>query len=416
MGKSKSSNKTQARQGTTGNRKIGKKDKPNHGNTIGKMFNSQTIEHNLKLGVNIFEQLNVKKKQNKQNNNKETLTNKILRPPPVIVTGKTHDINNILKESGIDKFNMKNMSIGTKIFVENDNDFTKINSYLQQNHIEFYSHGRKDQKLCKVVLAGLPEIPTTTIKDELASLNIHPIQIVQMKTKIPNPHRALYLIHLNSNETAFQDVQKIKSIYHTIVKWSKYKPRSQGPTQCRNCAMYGHGTQNCHRKSMCTLCASNEHNQLTCPLKQLAKDASPVFKCSYCTQNNIQPSNHRASDDNCPGRKIYMNLRNSTATQNQKNKTKQQETQKNQSTRNRYVTAPAPPPLTQSYRNVLSNSNSNDHQSQQNSTMDNNANEDLFSTADLFKIFTNAIQDIRNCRTKLDQIQVIANLIQHVLQ
>lgn len=235
-----------------------------------------------------------------------------------------------------------------------------------------------------------------------------------MKTKNPNPHRALYLIHLNGNETAFQDVQKIKSIYHTIVKWSKYNPGSRGPTQCRNCSMYGHGTQNCCRKSICTLCASTDHNQLSCSLKLLAKVASPVFKCSYCTQNNIQPSNHRASDINCPGRKIYMDLRKSSTTKYQKRKAQQQENHKNQSKRDRYVPAPSPPPLTQSYRNVLSNSN--EHQAQQNCTNDNNANEDLFSTADLFKIFSNAIQDIRNCRSKLDQIQVIANLINHVLQ
>lgn len=83
------------------------------------------------------------------------------------------------------------MSINTKIFVENDNDYTKISSYLKDNQIEFYSHGRKDQKVCKAVLSGLPEISTDTIKDELATLNVHPIQIMQMKIQNQNPHRAL---------------------------------------------------------------------------------------------------------------------------------------------------------------------------------------------------------------------------------
>lgn len=63
----------------------------------------------------------------------------------------------------------------------------------------------------------------------------------------------------------------------------------------------------------------------------------------------------------------------------------------------------------QSYRNVLLNSI--DHRSQETHQTEHQLNEESFSTADLFKIFTNAIQDIKSCRTKLDQIQVFANLI-----
>lgn len=406
MGRPKGQNKKTAQSGSTGNRRITKKTKPHQGNSIGKILNAQLIEHNQKLGVNIFDQLNVKDLQNKQTT-KQTSPDKNHRPPPIILTGKNNHIIKILEENGIESFNMKNMSIGTKLFVNNDDDFAKISSYLQQNNIDFYSHGRKEDKICKVVLSGLPEISTDTIKDELANLNIHPIQIVQMKTQHPNPHRALYLIHLNSKETTFQDMQKVKSIYHTIIKWSKYNPRSRGPTQCRNCSMYGHGTQNCHRKPICTLCASNEHNQMSCPLKALPKDSAPVFKCSYCTQNNIQPSNHRASDVNCPGRKFYLELRKPPSNQQQK----QNQQQRKHNNINQYIPAPTPPPLTQSYRNVLSSSSE-----QQNQQFESNVNEDLFTTAELFKIFTNAIQDIKSCRTKLDQIQVIASLINHVLQ
>lgn len=159
MGRPKGSSKKQTQQGSTGNRKIVKKAKQSSGNDIGKFFNTQMIEHNLKLGVNIFDQLNVKEtnKQTNKQTSKQTSISKNPRPPPVIVTGKNHDIYKILNENGIERFNMKNISIGTKIFVENDNDFTKISSYLRQNNIEFYSHGERIKKYAKLSWQDFPK-------------------------------------------------------------------------------------------------------------------------------------------------------------------------------------------------------------------------------------------------------------------
>lgn len=49
------------------------------------------------------------------------------------------------------------------------------------------------------------------------------------------------------------------------------------------------------------------------------------------------------------------------------------------------------------------------------SVKQNNVNEDsgdLFSMIDLLSIFKNAVNDLRKCRSKLDQIQVIATLLE----
>lgn len=180
--------------------------------------------------------------------------------------------------------------------------------------------------------------------------------------------------------------------------------------------MYGHGTQNCHRRSSCTQCASSDHNQLACPLKQLAKDASPVFKCSYCTKNNIQPTNHRASDVNCPECKTYIDSRKSVSVQHQNSKAKQREPVKSQDKRTNYIPAPITTTTCTKFQKCSLYTNNDQQYHQNNPNKNNNTDEDLFSTTELFKIFTNAIQDIKNCRTKLDQIQVMANLINHVLQ
>ncbi|KAG4071983.1 hypothetical protein HA402_016223 [Bradysia odoriphaga] len=332
------------------------------------------------------------------------------RPQPLIITDKNCKIDTILPEIGIVNFNCKMMSIGTKVFVNDDNDFNKISSHLKANNIDHFTYAAKDKKICKVVLSGLPVLPIELLKSDLAQLNIQPEQIVQMTTKIQSPHRALYLIHLNGNETTFQDVQKIKSICHTIVKWSMFKPRFKGPTQCRNCGMYGHGTRNCHRKPCCVLCASNEHNQYDCPLTRLPKDSSPVYKCSYCINNKHQPTNHRADDQNCPARKVYTDARKNTAPkQDRFSKKVITDSSMNQKA-HQSLPAPIPPPLQRSFRDVVATA-----ENVQPNIEISSSSEELFTTAELFRIFTNAIDQIRNCKSKLDQIQVISNLLCHVV-
>lgn len=407
MGKSAANLRKQPSSSKTGKQNTRKKVKRLGKNSI----QTYLRPHNLK-DENIYNCLNVENPKNIKEKAKQP-EKKPSKPQPVIVTDKNCRIDNILSEIGIEKFNCKIMSIGSKVFLDNDNDFIKFSSYLVNKHIEHFTYASKDKKVCKVVLSGLPTLPTEMVAADLALLNIKPDQIIQMTTKVHNPHRALYLIHLNGNETTFQDVQKIKSICHTIVKWSMFKPRFKGPTQCRNCGMYGHGTRNCHRKSACSLCASCEHNQFDCPLKQLPKDASPVFKCSYCTSNKLQPTNHRASDPSCPARNVYIGARNSIASKHGNNRN---ETTKTASRRHivvQSVPAPIPPPLKHSFRDVVASS---ENENKQSTTTENlGTNEDMFSTAELFQIFTSAIEQIRNCRSKLDQIQVISNLLSHVV-
>lgn len=196
---------------------------------------------------------------------------------------------------------------------------------------------------------------------------------------------------------------------------AKYRPSFKGPTICRNCSMFGHGTQHCHRKPSCSLCASSDHNQSICPLKILGKDTIPVFKCPYCTRNNFQPVNHRASDPSCPGRKAYADSRKQVISRQQK--TKATEASKCHQTNNKvYMDAPLPAALTHTFSSVVSKKITQRIPEPANPTpATDNTDENLFSTAELFQIFTNTIGEIRKCKTKLDQIQIIANLISYVI-
>lgn len=369
--------------------------------TINSFFPAQ---HNLKLDENIYKCLDNKKTSGKRDKPKEK---KVRKPPPLILTDKTFQIGQFITQNYVTKFNIKFLSIGTKVFFENDNDLLKISNALKQANIDFFTYNSKDNKTYKVVLAGLPEVPIELIKEELQS----PAQIIQVTLRNPDPHKALYLVHLNGKEYTFQDIQRVKSICHTL-KWSKYKPIARNITQCRNCTMYGHGSRNCFRKPVCSQCASNEHTQQNCPLNKLNNDSAPVYKCSYCTSKNLQAVNHRANDANCPGRKAYIDARENASQRQRAKETQSAPGQRKNQNQQWYTPAPNPPPLSRSFKDGVVN---NAGEGAANVSCTGNANDDLFTTAELLRIFMKAAGELKNCKSKLDQIQVITNLLSYAV-
>ncbi len=167
-----------------------------------------------------------------------------------------------------------------------------------------------------------------------------------------------------------------------------------------------------NRKPVCSLCASSEHDQQSCPLNNLNKDSSPVYKCSYCVSNNFQSIIHRANDVSCPGRKAYIDAREK-ASRRQTNNTNQQSASGQRRIHqhriaSHFTPAPIPPPLTRTFRDTVIN---NEESANVNPT----GNNDLFTTAELLKIFMKSAEELRNCKSKLDQIQVITNLLSYVV-
>lgn len=370
-------------------------------------------QHNLKQNTNIYDELLKPTRKDKAGQlppPKPKKPKNISRPPPII-TDMSTKIDEVLKSLQIDKYQCKIMSIGTKVFLEKAEDHAKLYSSLKQSSIEHYTFSDRNSKPLKVVLSGLPCIPTDDVTEELKQLNITPINVYQMTTRTPNPHRALFLLHLKHDEVSMNDLNKINTICHTRVSWAPYRPSKRGPTQCNKCSMYGHGARNCGRKAVCFHCASNEHDTKTCPLKQdiSSHESNIVYKCHYCISHGLLPMNHRANDKSCPGRQRYVDIkqvsnssRRGAPVPTRQNLPKQHIGQHDLPRR---VVQPGV-----SFSNVLTG----------NVTADNNTNggsesESLFNTAELFNIFSKAINDMRKCKNKLDQLQVIASLLSHAV-
>lgn len=335
------------------------------------------------------------------------------KPPPIIITDTRYNkIELILDETNIKIYNYKQIALGIKIFLQSKEDFDSLIATLKGKEVEFYTHRYSEEKILKVVLYGLPQMDIEELKAHFTSeSNIKPTNIFQMKTKTNNIHNATYLIHLNKNDLTYNDILKIKSINHTLIKWAHYKPKFKGPTLCNKCSSYGHGAQNCNRTAHCTLCAG-EHESKDCTLKTNENTTSIVYKCFNCSINN-KPSNHKANDEQCPFRLHYLEIKNRANNRHRQiqpntlyHKTRTPQTQTTQTTQ----TAQRIPNITNklplSYADQLKNlPQANDE----------NNDEELFSISELLNIFKNAVSKIKQCRTKLDQISVIASLLEYAI-
>lgn len=330
---------------------------------------------------------------------------------PIVITDdkcNADTLSRLLTEAKLKgKYFKKYTSIGTKISFAYDEDYQKFASLLETKSLEHYSHSSKETKTFKAVMEGLAKTEIVTIKAELErEYNIDTIRITDMNAS-RNTYFGLYLIEF-SGATNLQSLQSVvKYIDHTSIKWRRYTPRNKGPTQCRRCGMYGHGQTNCHRKLVCLVCAK-DHNLAECPFNK--KDSvepvpKTVYKCFSCVANKQKSSNHRADDPNCPSRLEYLEIRQRISARNNRK----------------------PPPrfTPQSFPPLSTKTQSNNSQPtrQQVSYADlmgsvesHTESHNLFSLEQLFEIFCKHVEQLQKCKSKMDQMKVIASLLKHAVQ
>jgi hypothetical protein len=95
-------------------------------------------------------------------------------------------------------------------------------------------------------------------------------------------------------------LRDIKAINNVIVRWAYYDAKRHGPTQCRRCQEWSHGSSHCHVAPACVKCVG-QHETSACNLA--AKGIKlPVeqLKCAYC---KLQ---HTANYGGCKIRKYFI--------------------------------------------------------------------------------------------------------------
>lgn len=342
------------------------------------------------------------------------LSSTIKKPSPIIITDQNSSINSIsssMNSLNIQLFSIKKISIGLKVFLSKTSDFITYVQHIKDQKIEFYTHRDKSEKIFKVVLSGLDKCDISSIQSGLEVYLLHPVKIFEMKSKNSNSNRALYLCHFKRSEVNFRQLkQNVNEINHIVISWLRYQPKFKQITQCYNCYMFGHGSNNCNRAAICNFCASSTHKSLECSLKSIeySSENSSKFKCINCSLKNL-PDSHRASDPSCPERQVFAKIRSNLSSQS---KTGKSIVDFNLIKQN----FPELKPVNQFHEindnNVQRKTNRSIKSNLSNKSLDDPVASELFSMEECFNIFYKAVTDMKKCQNKIDQMTVIAGLLQ----
>lgn len=333
---------------------------------------------------------------------------KVKTPPIVVLNANYGDIKTLLNGVNVQNYNLKYISMGIKILCNTLEDYNASINGLKQAKIEFYSHDIPSQQLMKFVLGGLPELTVDEVKTGLQIANIQFVDVKKMHTKGDNKNYALYLVYFANKSTKLSDLKANKYILNIVVSWSPYITSRKGPTQCNNCQLHGHGSKNCNLQPRCSKCGGR-HESAACLRDQLPQPEQP-YLCCLCGNA------HSSRDRNCPRRIDYMKmklsrstsrsnpLRNSNDSTNQRC---QQQTQHQQPFIRNNTEFPAlKVHHGHKFSDWFSPNNPVSSPIEANSSHD----EDLFTPQQLLELTTELISNLKACRNKLDQFQVITRL------
>lgn len=197
------------------------------------------------------------------------------------------------------------MSVGTKIQVHTQSIYDKIHTEFITNNIKFFSHDLIGLKQCRFAISGLPRMNVEDIENELRRYNLEFLTVFAIKPKTQRFNEEyIYIVNFKMNTVNLNSLNKIKTINHTVIKWFKPSNNSKGPTQCRNCFMFGHGMRNCNLNKKCMKCGELTHESDQCNAQSA--------KCANCGEK------HQADDPSCSTRGKFIEMRTKLSSANQK--------------------------------------------------------------------------------------------------
>lgn len=317
-----------------------------------------------------------------------------------------------------DNHYIKYLRVGTKIQVETMEAYLAIDKELTSSNAKYFTHDFIVEKPNKFVLNGLPYMDAIEVESELKAKGLEPTNIHCVPVKQPRFDKEyIYIISL-PNTVYLNDVQKIKAINHTIVKWFIHKNKTKGPTQCRKCFLYGHGIRNCHLQTVCVKCGHADHSGESCEV------LADKFKCSNCN------GNHLANDPNCKSRTDFVEMRKKLSAAN--NKTEPKKTREFARSNAMFPALPIPknsnfgesgPKITYPARSIPASSSPVDgnwifknkatfaptRPSNFRDALRNSAPEEdtLFSTSEILQITKDVLHGLAACKSKQQQLEVI---------
>lgn len=314
------------------------------------------------------------------------------RPPPIVVPAiRRPDVARLIQGSKL-PVDMSFSSTGVKLLPKSLDDHSQILLNLSEVKKNHFTYRTKEERTSKFVLYGLDLLPIEEIMKELGSLNLKPASVKLMTIKNKKyEDQCNYLVAFPSlSKVTLLEVRRVRSLLHTIVRWERYTNYSDGPVQCRTCQRYGHGAEKCFMDPRCIKCAGS-HLSSRCPLSiGGAKLSIESLKCVNCE------GNHTANAKICPMRPKDVGASNNIPTDEQTKK----------------ITPSVKPVIVNRTPGLKSDNNKKfsslfkDTQPKSGATMQDG--HELLSAGECWRIFTDFSSQLARCRSKHEQIAVIA--------
>lgn len=170
-----------------------------------------------------------------------------------------------------------------------------IKEGLKSENMLFHTFTRKDERMSKVVIKGLPDYFETCLSDELDSMGFS--GAIVSKLYSPNKYAVScppFLVQMPSG-TDIGKIRSIKYIGNCSVKIERFRSNASLGTQCYRCQKFGHAARNCNHPARCVKC-TEQHQTKDCPKKDKATPA----KCCNCQLD------HPANYSKCEERQRYI--------------------------------------------------------------------------------------------------------------
>lgn len=180
-----------------------------------------------------------------------------------------------------------------KIQCGTPNGHQAVKSGLLKEDACFHTFTRKDEKLRKVVIKGLPDNLIDCLVAELEILGFPGATATHIKLR--KPVQCPPIIVQLPAETDMLKFKQIKYLFNCAIVIERFQSSNKNCTQCYRCQGFGHASRNCNRPARCVKC-SLDHITSQCP----TKGSIESVRCCNCKQD------HPANYSQCKERLKYL--------------------------------------------------------------------------------------------------------------
>lgn len=235
---------------------------------------------------------------------------KKVRVPPITISNQTtKQVRELMVQINVAQtdYMMRAIKTGVQLLCSTEEGFRNIVNALKQSNVQFYTYTLVTEQPVKVILSGLSVYDTAELETELLAHGVIPAELKLFSRKVVDlEESALYLLHFVKGAVKLSELQKIKALFNTVVKWRYYDRKPTDAVQCHRCQRFGHGMRNCNLIPLCVKCGE-KHLSAECKLPKKAdlqhvdrNTTRASIKCANCS------GQHTANYRGCPSRKIYI--------------------------------------------------------------------------------------------------------------